>query len=187
MRAQTSTRLRTFGGRASVQQFDLASDTWYDLLEGADAVVSSLAIHHLNAEGKQQLFKAIAQRVTPRGALLIADLVEPKREEAWELFATGWDRSAEHQSHQPGGSARAYQQFLDAHWNLYRYPDPVDMPSPLFEQLQWLHQAGFATVDCFWLRAAHAIYGGYRSAQRAGAEPLHFKKALEAADRVLTS
>jgi tRNA (cmo5U34)-methyltransferase len=38
--------------------------------------------------------------------------------------------------------------------------DPVDKMSPLFDQLKWLEQAGFASVDVFWMRAGHAIFGG---------------------------
>ena len=82
-----------------------------------------------------------------------------------------------------GGSQRGFEQFIETHWNLYRYPDPVDKPSPLFDQLQWLREAGFATVDCFWLRAGHAVYGGYRSPSRTGAPPLPFSDALAAAER----
>ena len=30
------------------------------------------------------------------------------------------------------------------------------------DQLDWLREAGLSTVDCFWMQAGHAIYGGYR-------------------------
>ena len=43
----------------------------------SDLVVSSLALHHLNDAKKQYLYKAAADRLTARGALLVADLVEP--------------------------------------------------------------------------------------------------------------
>jgi tRNA (cmo5U34)-methyltransferase len=98
MRAHAAARLHTFGVRASVAEFDLGSADWWPLLAGADAVVSSLAIHHLDGPGKQRLFGAIATRVSPSGALLIADLVQPKRVEAQELFASGWDAAATRQS-----------------------------------------------------------------------------------------
>jgi hypothetical protein len=59
------------------------------------------------------------------------------------------------------------------------------MPSPLSEQLVWLREAGFASVDCFWLRAGHAVYGGYRAAERAATPPLSFPKALSVAASVV--
>ena len=35
-----------------------------------------------------------------------------------------------------------------------------DIPNDI--QLRWLEEAGFSSVDCFWMRAGHAVYGGYR-------------------------
>jgi SAM-dependent methyltransferase len=182
MRRTTAQRLADFGDRARVEPFELGSDAWWFLVDGADAVISSLAVHHLDGPGKQRLFRALAERLSERGALLMADLVEPRRAEARELFSGGWDDAARRQS---GGSDQAYTQFLETHWNLYRFPDPVDMPSPLFDQLLWLREAGFVVVDCFWLRAAHAIYGGYRAAARSAGAPLEFDAALAAARRAL--
>jgi tRNA (cmo5U34)-methyltransferase len=183
MRARAAERLRRFGQRAEVASFALEAETWWPRAEAADAVVSSLAIHHLDAAQKQRLFQAMAARLNPAGALLIADLVQPTRAEALELFAAGWDHAAERQATSPPGSPRAFQEFARTHWNIFRYPDPVDMPSPLFEQLLWLRQAGFESVDCFWLRAGHAVYGGYRDARRAGSPPLTFSAALTTANR----
>jgi tRNA (cmo5U34)-methyltransferase len=185
MRAEAVARLARFGQRARVGEFALDSQAWWPLVEGADAVVSSLAVHHLDGAGKQRLFAAMASRVSPRGALLIADLVQPVRAEATELFAAGWDQAAERQAQAPGGSRRAFEQFQQTHWNIFRFPDPVDMPSPLFDQLLWLREAGFASADCFWLRAGHAIYGGYRAAERAASPPLSFQEALEVAAKAL--
>jgi tRNA (cmo5U34)-methyltransferase len=178
MRARAAGRLRRFGQRAEVAGFALEAADWWSLTEGADAVVTSLAVHHLDAAGKQRLFEAMATRLNPAGALLIADLVQPLRAEALELFASSWDYSAERQSSAPPGSPRAFEEFLRTHWNIFRYPDPVDMPSPLFDQLVWLRQAGFESVDCFWLRAGHAVYGGYRGGRNADSPPLQVSAAL---------
>jgi tRNA (cmo5U34)-methyltransferase len=38
----------------------------------------------------------------------------------------------------------------------------MDMPSTVSEHIEWLTEAGFAGVDVFWLRAGHAVYGGYK-------------------------
>jgi tRNA (cmo5U34)-methyltransferase len=181
MRARAAERLRRFGERADVADFALESEAWWPRADDVDAVVSSLAVHHLDGAHKQRLFEAMAARLNSNGALLIADLVQPLRAEASELFAAGWDQSAERQSTTPPGSPRAFQEFQQTHWNIFRYPDPVDMPSPLFDQLLWLRQAGFESVDCFWLRAGHAVYGGYRGARRAGSAPLALTAALTSA------
>jgi tRNA (cmo5U34)-methyltransferase len=185
MRAQAASRLAPFGGRASVAAFDLGGSAWWPLVAGVDAVVSSLAVHHLDGPGKRRLFEVIGARLSSRGTLLLADLVEPQRAEAAEVFAAGWDRAAERQAQAPSGSARALEEFRATRWNIFRYPDPTDMPSPLADQLQWLTAAGFLGVDCFWLRAGHAIYGGYRARHRSAGVPLALETALRAADACL--
>jgi hypothetical protein len=51
--------------------------------------------------------------------------------------------------------------------------------------LTWLRDGGFRTVDCYWLRAGHAVYGGYRSQARTAAPPLEFQDALRVAEASL--
>jgi tRNA (cmo5U34)-methyltransferase len=186
MRQRTTERLRPHEARSMVAPFDIAQEDWLPHLDGADCVLSSLCIHHVPDEGKRRLFAAVAARLSARGALLIADLVAPIRPEANAVYAAGWDRAAEAQSREQTGSPAAYEQFVATRWNWYRYPDPFDQPAPLFDQLLWLREAGFAAVDCFWLRAGHAIYGGYTRAERAAwTERVVFGEALEIAREAL--
>jgi tRNA (cmo5U34)-methyltransferase len=181
MRARAEERLAEFGPRMRVGALDLAATDWWPELDGADAVISSLAVHHLSGEQKRRLFEAVAQRLNPHGALLIADLVEPQRAEARELFGATWDAAAAANG-TALGAPDAYQQFIATQWNYFRYPDPFDMPSPLFDQLNWMRDAGLASVDCFWLDAGHAVYGGYRDTSAAHAQ-LAFGAALAVATR----
>ncbi|GAB4424140.1 MAG: hypothetical protein Kow0031_03000 [Anaerolineae bacterium] len=180
MRQHTGQRLARFGGRGQVLPFELAAANWRHHLHQADAVLSSLCLHHLNGLQKAALFEEAFRAMSPCGALLIADLVAPQRPEANALFAAGWDGSARQQAVEQTGSEALFQQFQRAEWNLYHFPDPVDKPSPLFQQLQWLAQAGFTAVDCFWLQAGHAIYGGYKGSP-SRQNPLSFETALVAA------
>jgi tRNA (cmo5U34)-methyltransferase len=46
-----------------------------------DLVVSCLAVHHLDAEGKQDLFRRIAGVLRPGGRFVLADVVIPTRPE----------------------------------------------------------------------------------------------------------
>lgn len=163
MRRETMHRLKPFGDRGSVEAFDILRPDWYAHLDNADVVVSSLCIHHLDGKGKQHLFKTVQQRLSARGALLIADLVQPVNAQIAAFFASSWDESAETQSMQHTGGRDLFHLFENEHWNYYRYPDPFDKPSPLFDQLHWLKAAGFALADCFWMQAGHAIYGGYQA------------------------
>jgi tRNA (cmo5U34)-methyltransferase len=58
-----------------------------------DLVVSCLAVHHLDAEGKQDLFRRIAEVLRPGGRFVVTDVVVPERpEDAVTPTTPGFDR-----------------------------------------------------------------------------------------------
>jgi phospholipid N-methyltransferase len=170
MRGETTARLATFGERARVAAFDVAALDWWDRMSGVDLIVSSLCLHHLNDAKKQYFYKAAADRLSPRGVLLIADLVDPQHPAARRLAADQWDVRAREQA-EALGRPELFQRFVEERWNHFRFPDPMDQPSALFHHLVWLRHAGFAAVDCFWMNAGHAVFGGFRQ-PGASAAPL---------------
>jgi tRNA (cmo5U34)-methyltransferase len=170
MRREAAARLVLFGDRARVAAFDVTALDWWDRMFGVDVIVSSLCLHHLNDAKKQYLYKAAAERLSPRGALLIADLIDPQHPALRRLAADQWDARGKEQADRLG-SPGLFQRFLDARWNYFRFPDAADRPSALFHQLVWLRHAGFAWVDCCWLNAGHAVFGGFKQAA-ASAPPL---------------
>ena len=186
MRSHAKSRLASFGTRFQSSSFELSRSAWYTHLDGVDAVVSSLCLHHLSGEEKNRLFALISDKTSPRGSLLIADLIEPQTTGAKELFASSWDRDVQQRSL---GTPELWTQFLTEEWNYYRFPDAADRPSALASQLDWLREAGFRIVDCFWLRAGHAIFGGFKQDVPAGGSRVEFAEALhhaEAACRATT-
>ena len=170
MRQTTTNRLVRFGDRARVAAFDVAALDWWDRMFGVDLIVSALCLHHLNDAKKQYLYKAAAERLSPRGALLIADVIEPQHPASRALAADQWDAQAKHQADALGAPA-LFQRFVDTRWNCLRFPDEADRPSALFHHLVWLRHAGFAAVDCCWLNAAHAVFGGFKRAAASAAPP----------------
>lgn len=157
--------LAPFGERATLKKFDLKEKQWLsEIPEKVGCFVSSLAIHHLTGEEKGELFKSLYNKLNERGAVLLVDIIEPATEQVGRYFGNLWDKIVEQQSKDITGSLEAYKHFKDIEWNYYHWdePDEEDTPSPLFDQLKWLEEAGFSKVDCFWLRAGHAIYGGYK-------------------------
>lgn len=161
MRSATGSRLADFDERTEVASFDLDDETWLRRVDGADAVVSSLAIHHLDDRSKQRLYSEIGRRSSERACLLIADPVEPATPQVTELFASTWDESVGRAAERLDNDS-LFELFQDTKWNHFRWPDPVDQPSRLVAQLRWLESAGFGVADCFCLEAGHAIYGGYK-------------------------
>ena len=163
MLQQAARTLSHYAGRTEFAPFDLRARDWLHRLP-ADlrCFVSSLAIHHLHGAEKQTLYRDLVDALPPGGGLLIVDLIEPVNARAWTAYGDAWDTIVQQQSLAYTGSATSYERFRDG-WNHYRDPDlEFDHPSGLFEQLRWLADAGLSQVDCFWLRAGHAIYGGYK-------------------------
>ena len=65
--------------RERLPQADLRVGRLEDPLpEGTyDLVVSALAVHHLDGDGKAELFMRVAERLRPGGRFVLADLVIP--------------------------------------------------------------------------------------------------------------
>jgi tRNA (cmo5U34)-methyltransferase len=80
-------RLSRFGARFQARRFDLFARSWPDTKLPIQAVVSSLALHHLDAVQKQALFGDVHALLRPGGVFTIADLVEPASALGWELAA----------------------------------------------------------------------------------------------------
>ena len=154
------------GDRFDARLFDLADRSWRELPWQPDAVLSSLAVHHLDGPGKRELFCDMARALAPGGVLVIADLVQPASAAAKALAARAWDETVRRRSLDLAGHLGPYERFLSDHWNLYSdpEPDPIDQPSPLIDQLRWLEEAGLTGVDIFWMKAGHAVFGGVKAA-----------------------
>ncbi|MGH2903254.1 MAG: class I SAM-dependent methyltransferase [Solirubrobacteraceae bacterium] len=86
-----------------------------------DAVVSGLAIHHLEDARKRVLFGEIHALLRPGGVFANLDLVASATTEQHERFRQAIGREED---------------------------DPSDRLAGLCEQLDWLKDAGFQTVDC---------------------------------------
>ena len=121
---------------------------------------SSLTIHHLDGPQKQQLFRDVHRMLAPGGVFIIADIVQPVGAESIKAAAAGWDESVRERALKLDGDTAVYEKFRQTEWNIFIYPDPMDKPSPLLDQLIWLAEAGFTEVDVYWMQAGHAIYGG---------------------------
>ena len=166
MIAHVEMSLAAYGERFKTRQFDLAATDWREFTGPVHAVVSSLAIHHLDGPEKQALFKDIASLLMPGGSFIIADLIEPMNQFGKRLAAAAWNETVRQRSLDLDGDLKGYDHFRELGWNHYAQsepdPDSIDKPSSLFDQLKWLDGAGFVDVDVFWMKAGHAIFGGYK-------------------------
>ena len=167
MRQYMRERLTQFHDRLEIRPFEWAQQEWRaNLPSPLRCIMSSLSIHHLFDEEKQQLFRELADHLEPGGALLVADIIKPATQQIADLFAQQYDHIVRKQSLLIRGDLSGFEQFQQLKWNYFLYDyhadDTNDHPSCLSDQLRWLREAGFSVADCFWMQAGHAVYGGYK-------------------------
>jgi SAM-dependent methyltransferase len=99
-----------------------------------DAVISSLAIHHVDDARKRTLYAEVAALLGPGGVFANLEIV---------------------QSSTPA---------LHVQWRdeMGARDDPADRLAPMEPQLQWLRDAGLQDVDCIWKWRALALLRGMK-------------------------
>ena len=147
--------LRPFAGRYRYVEFDLLAGDWPGAIPGAvDSVVTSLCVHHLPDDRKENLFAEIRDRLVPGGWYLNYDPVrteDPAVAATWERVNDIVNPAAAHKRHNRTAQEQA------------RYDNHVRHMIPLEQQLGYLRAAGFQGIDVYWKRLDYVIYGGYRS------------------------
>lgn len=162
MLAESRRTLAAFGDRYRPERFDLGATHWRKQNPAPTAVVSSLAIHHLDGSGKNRLYRDVFNMLRPGGMFVVADLFFPSSEPGRELARRMWDEWVRANALASGLGEEPYKAFHALEWSWLQYPDELDKPSPLVDQLRWLGEIGFVEVDVYWLKAGHAIFGGRR-------------------------
>jgi tRNA (cmo5U34)-methyltransferase len=162
MRARTKATCRDHADRLTTAAFELDQSDWRHFPRPPHAIVSSLAVHHLDAAEKRLLFNELAAALASGGILVIADIVRSPSQSGLAIAARQWDEAVQSRSMALDGDLDAFEAFTRLRWNYFHNPDgePIDKPSSLAEQLGWLADAGLVDVDCAWLYAGHAIFSG---------------------------
>jgi tRNA (cmo5U34)-methyltransferase len=155
MMAQGEAELEPYAGRYRYVEFDLAAaGSWpAGLPDPADAVISSLSVHHLNDARKQSLFAEILAHLAPGGWYLNYDPVAPPDAVVEEAWLRAGDRR------DPAAAAKREHRTDEEQ---FRYANHVRYMIPLDPQLGFLRAAGFQGVDVFWKNLDYVIYGGRR-------------------------
>jgi len=155
--------LKEFRERFLAKEFDLKSKDWRKPGVRMHTVVSSLTIHHLGDSQKQELFNDVYKIISPGGAFIIADVIQPAGTTSRRLAAKRWDAAVKQRAIELDGNEEAFLRFSSDEWNLFRSPSEENHLSTLLEQLVWLIKAGFKQVDVYWMKAGHAIFGGVKA------------------------
>jgi tRNA (cmo5U34)-methyltransferase len=103
-----------------------------------DAVISALAIHHLEDAEKRNLFVRVREALAPGGVFVNAEQVSGPSERFSSLYATWQEESA-----RTAGSD-------DAEWAGALERMTHDRCASAEDQLTWLREAGFPEADCLF-------------------------------------
>lgn len=113
-----------------------------------DAVISALSIHHLTDGQKKALFSTLLDHLNPGGIFVNADQVRGATDSIERTYRTNWLQ----QVRDRGISD------IDLRAALERMK--ADRMSTLAEQLQWLAEAGFGEVTCWYQNYSFAVFSG---------------------------
>jgi tRNA (cmo5U34)-methyltransferase len=123
----------------------------FDFNNEYDAVVSSLAIHHIDGDqGKKDLYTKIFNSLKDNGVFFNADVVLGSSEFSRRLNKNIWVKNLK-----KNFSTEETKEFSDNQ-------EKIDKPSKLVDQLEWLEAIGFKDIDITWKYYGHAVYGGKR-------------------------
>jgi tRNA (cmo5U34)-methyltransferase len=115
-----------------------------------DVVVSSLALHHLeNDSFKKEFYKKIYDILNDSGQFINADVILASTDFHQEVYMNRW---VEYMN-------RSYpkEQIFD-NWIRKYYAE--DRPAKLIDQLKWLEDIGFGSIDVIWKYYNFSVYCG---------------------------
>jgi len=104
-----------------------------------DLVLSSISIHHVDHDAKQELFGQTMAALRPGGVLCYSDQFSGETPEIYQRHIDRWHVEAK----LLGASEEEWDSWM-------RHHEEDDHHATLSEQMQWLRDAGFASVDCVW-------------------------------------
>lgn len=116
-----------------------------------DAIISSLAIHHLSDEQKQHLYAKIWGALRPGGIFLNAEQILGESQDQENFF---------NQMHLTGARALGSSE-EEINQAIQRMK--IDRCAPLSKQIDWLSSAGFVHAGAFFQHFRFAVFAGWKN------------------------
>jgi len=116
-----------------------------------DAVVSSLAIHHLEHAEQQDLYRRVAAVLAPGGVFVNAEHVAAPTAWLERTVRAMWREAAR----DAGASER---EIADSDERMM-----LNRRAPVATQLEWLREAGLEDADCLFKQLHYAVLAGWRA------------------------
>lgn len=142
-----SARVAGHGARA-----ELRRGSFDDALPPCDAVVASLALHHVpELDRKRALYARIHDALRPGGVLVVADITVFEAGAAHDHTYARWTEMMATQGIAGPEATRLFAQWAGE-----------DRYYPLAVEIDLLRAAGFAQPDCFFKQGPGTVFGAFR-------------------------
>lgn len=145
----------------NVEDITYLQATFQDLTGGMELpggyhfIVSSLAIHHLEADDKRKLYELAYDLLVPDGLFMNIDLVRAPKDAVEEWYMSLWREWIDERKASLGFEGDIFGEIIR------RYKDNEDNRlDTLDDQLSMLIGAGFRDVDCYYKYGIFTIFGG---------------------------
>jgi ubiquinone/menaquinone biosynthesis C-methylase UbiE len=161
-------RLERFKDRVQIVQADITKMDW-DEYNGADAAVSTTALHWLKIENLEAVYRQVYKSLHTGGIFLNADhsaSLNNLIQKSWELnseqmleqsqSADDWGGFWQQYLSELGDEVKIERQKAIGQW------EGCEEGMPLKWHFEKLQQCGFKYVDCFWRCNNDAIYGAIK-------------------------
>lgn len=104
-----------------------------------DLILSSIAIHHLTSQEKQELFRSCYGWLDQGGVIALADQFSASESMVYQRHIDNWKRI----TLSAGSTEQEWQMWME-------HQQQHDHHNTLTDHLTWLAQAGFNSMDCPW-------------------------------------
>ncbi|TPW19267.1 MAG: type 12 methyltransferase [Elusimicrobia bacterium] len=126
-----------------------------------DLVVSSFSLHHMRHDLLRGAYAQMRRRLSPGGQVLIADYVLTPHAVLQDRYEDIWVETRMRNLREALGTAPGKAEMRLEHERTKAAEG--DNPARLDDQLTWLREAGFESVDCHWKHFCYAVFGGLAS------------------------
>ena len=110
---------------------------------------SALSIHHLTEPRKIELFRNIYNHLNPGGIFINADQVQGESLEIDKTYRETWIKQVRQNGVTETELEAAFERIKE------------DKMSTLTSQIQWMKDAGFKDVNCWYKNYGFVVFGGY--------------------------
>ena len=123
-----------------------------DFADKFDIVVSSLALHHIETDNeKKEFYTKIHNILTSSGQFINADVVLASTDYYQDLNMNRWIDYMK--------KSVSMEEITNKWIPNYK---KEDRPAKLIDQLKWLEEIGFSSVDIIWKYYNFSVYGGIK-------------------------